>query len=55
MAATTVAVSTSTRDRIANCKPESVSYDEFLNEVLDMLSADEQEFEMQMVAGQSQG
>jgi hypothetical protein len=52
MTSTTVAVSKSTLNRLAACKPDHVSHDEFISEMLDMMQADKREFEMQLVANQ---
>jgi hypothetical protein len=55
MTSTTVAVTKSTRDRLAECKPDHVTHDEFISKMLDMTSADEREFEIRLVANQTQG
>ena len=52
MTSTTVAVSIATRDRLAACKPDNVSHDEFISEILDMMQADKREFEMRLVANE---
>jgi hypothetical protein len=47
MTETTLAVSNSTRDRLADCKPDTVSYDEYLDVVLDAIEG--QKFEMRLI------